>query len=167
MILAITVSGFIFSGCSQNAAEMEQSLEDHTNEEKSEETEKEFIKSTIDASKEALSTLEELDYLLSDINFDYPSWVWDMMSIPNDFITPDNEFIQYDIKLTEEQKIKYQNTLLNYEKASGSLYKLKDPLTEAVDTYDKRKLQEIKGEIDPIKAAFVETLKQIEIERYE
>lgn len=164
MIFAII---FTLIGCSEDVAEMEKSLQEHTNAEKFKETERNFIKATIESSKDSLSTIEELDYLLSNINFDYPSWEYDMMSIPSQLGSSLNEFDKYSATLTEKQKLKYENTLSNFGEGSIGIYELSPRIDGALDIYDKKELLEIKNELGAIKESFEKTLEQIEIERYE
>lgn len=134
------------------------------------ETEKEFIKSTIEELTTLQSNLDELELLLEDMHVTEPGWELDANILIDKIYTNagalENNYIKFDINLTADQKEKYAGTIAEIENVYSAISSMYNDLIAANETYDQKLYESVYGKIIPAKGGIKTALDKINEDRY-
>lgn len=129
-----------------------------------EEYEEKFIVSTIEHLNTIQEDMEELEFLLSDIQEQDDNWRLDIQ-----FITDSSSVVHNNVStgfLNEEQKEKYKMTLASNQSAIELADSIYSDTEEALNLYDKRLFEDIYTRLEEQESLIKETLGNLEEERY-
>ncbi|MGP9043321.1 hypothetical protein [Cytobacillus kochii] len=129
-----------------------------------EEQEENFIVSTIEHLNTIQEDMEELEFLLSDIQEQDDTWRLDVQ-----FIADSSSIVHNNVSsgvLNEEQKEKYKMTLASNQSAIELADSIYSDTKEALNLYDKRLFEDIYTRLGEQQSLIKETLGNLEEERY-
>jgi major membrane immunogen (membrane-anchored lipoprotein) len=136
--------------------------------EQEENKEDEFIKATIETSEDLHKSVENLEYLLANMNVSDSGWRFDVRMVADDIMVSTDTYGFSTYSLSEDQtENKYAGTIASYEQGIREMDSIEKDIRTAVDTYDKRLFQNIADRLDPAIQKLDKGIEHLEEERYE
>lgn len=130
-------------------------------------SENEFITAAADYARENDETLDQLAPKLKDFDeVEDSGWQIDINNMLMDIYMTDTTYVMKEVILSDEQVKKYESTIDAYYQSSKLLNQIIDETSAALETYDKRKLEEMKDLIPKAKEHLDVMKTQLEEERY-
>lgn len=154
---------FFLTGCGnqQSTASTEKEVDPQA-------TENEFITAAVEFSRDAESSSKDLEELLKNLeNVEDSAWKIDVNDALTDLTMERNDYVTFEYFLSDEQMNKYDSTLKHYATASSLIREIYDEGFNALQTYDKKTLEEISIKLPELNDALLKGKEQLEVERYE
>lgn len=130
--------------------------------------ESEYITATADYARNASQNTEELDKMLSDLEFiESSEWQRNLDDLLSDFDMIDVNYTLAETFLSKEQYLKYDSTSELQGNAQDLITNISDELSQAAETYDKKKIEELRQQIPAVNEELTNMREQLEVDRYE
>ncbi|MDQ0412750.1 hypothetical protein [Mesobacillus stamsii] len=128
--------------------------------------EKEYIKTAIETSLVLNESVDKLEILLNDMDVTNPTWSVEVNQIALKIQIECNSYTLASDFLEENLEKKYEKTMKLYGEGVNEFHSIYSDITDAMEIYDKRKLEEIKLRLNPAIDLINKGTEQLEVERY-
>jgi hypothetical protein len=133
---------------------------------KQEQNEKDFIKEAIESYSSLEDNTEKLKTLFGEMNVKESGWLVKTQLALDDIQMDANSYTIATDHLSDDQRIKYSKTDEYSSEGVKEFHNIYNTATDALDTYNKKKLQEISAQLDSAISLIKKGEDQLAIERY-